>query len=163
MNASDELFFPTLLSLIGHEFIASSSSNTTSSNEIIRRPVTFADWSDNGASPKSFIPFNDEDFIEARHNGTIFFRKMKCQSFNDPHVPREEKLRLIQQWIQITYGKIGGKKGKSNGGDDVEGKEGQVIEEKLIIVESLLSKEDGLLESIEREKYEKEGKRPRLH
>ncbi len=164
MNASDELFFPTLLSLLGHEFIAPSSSNTNSSNEITRRPVTFADWSDNGASPKTFVPFNEEDFIEAKDNGTIFFRKMKCQSFNDPHVPREEKLRLVQQWLRITYGKTaGGKKGKSKVGEDEKESEEQIIEEKLMIVESLVSKEDGLLESIEKEKYEREGKRPRLH
>jgi hypothetical protein len=126
MTASDEMFFPTVLSLLGYQFVApadlpsfpSSSSSFTSSSSpisslasssaslsVIKRRITYADWSNKGKSPQTFEPFNKKDFLKAKEEKTLFFRKIQFQQLINPFCIFEQKMILFSQWIDLVYGK----------------------------------------------------------
>jgi hypothetical protein len=126
MTASDEMFFPTVLSMLGYQFVApsdlpsfpsSSSSSTTSSSPIsssasssaslsvIKRRITYADWTNKGKSPQTFEPLNKKDFLKAKEEKTLFFRKIQFQQLINPFCVFEQKMVLFSQWIEFVYGK----------------------------------------------------------
>jgi len=87
VKASDEVYFPTLLALLG--IVSSSQSSSSHQNqqggdEIARRRITYCDWSDNAKNPKSISITRQKDFKEfrnvvrlAREEGCLFARKFR--------------------------------------------------------------------------------------
>jgi hypothetical protein len=111
-NASDELFFPTVTTILGHQFIEDSTAITTTSekeekNVIVKKRLTYVDWSDNGRSPKTFQPFDPITLAAMKkareEQKTLFMRKIQCKSFLDNRLPVEEKLALFRRWYELIY------------------------------------------------------------
>jgi hypothetical protein len=124
MTASDEMFFPTVLSLLGYQFVApadlpsfpsssssfsssptSSSASSSTSLSVIKRRITYTDWTNKGKSPQTFEPFNKKDFLKAKEEKTLFFRKIQFQQLINPFCICEQKMILFSQWIDLVYGK----------------------------------------------------------
>ena len=104
VKASDEMYFPTVMSLLGiladgddvkdNPTKTSGSLTTTTtaaamSKEVARKRVTYCDWSMNAKNPASFIISRKEKFKElkrvmrlAREEGCIFARKFTLENTN---------------------------------------------------------------------------------
>ena len=54
VSASDELYFPTALALVGVLRADTSTTTTTAAAVVQRRPVTYTDWSEGQRNPVSF-------------------------------------------------------------------------------------------------------------
>jgi hypothetical protein len=111
-NASDELFFPTVMTILGYQFTEDSAASITSASGeeeevIVKKRLTYVDWSDNGRSPKTFLPFNSITLAAMKkareEEKTLFMRKIQCKSFLDSRLPVEEKLTLFRRWYELIY------------------------------------------------------------
>ncbi len=80
IKASDEMFIPTTLSVLGH--ISQAPSPDT--GEVSRRRVTFSDWTDDAVHPRLY---RVEDMVgmlrAAREADCLFARKLKLHSAAD--------------------------------------------------------------------------------
>eukprot|EP01038_Epipyxis_sp_PR26KG_P013398 gene13398-17966_t len=77
VRASDEMFIPCCLSLLGHIKLSEQ-------NLVIKQSVTFSDWSKNGKNPETFIDLPHYDFLNSLiNNNHLFFRKLKLPTINN--------------------------------------------------------------------------------
>jgi hypothetical protein len=101
VKASDEMYFPTMMALLGIinkgqsettlddkdgnniETREATSVGSTDSNEVADRRVTYCDWSMNARNPETFIISTEDNFNElkrvvqlAREEGCLFARKI---------------------------------------------------------------------------------------
>ena len=84
-RASDEIYFPTVLSILGiisrqggeaQEVDDSSKGESCAGSEIRRRRVTYCDWSQSAKNPASFTSQDWKDVVmKARGAGCLFARK----------------------------------------------------------------------------------------
>jgi len=73
-RASDELYFPTALGLLG---FLKKENLENNANDILRRRVTFCDWSAGAKNPATFIGLDGlkHVYLQGRENGCLFARK----------------------------------------------------------------------------------------
>ena len=85
-RASDELYFPTALSLLG---VLSKDVENSITGEITKRRVTYCDWSANAKNPATFSGIEDlKEIIKVgREEGCIFGRKFDNKSIT------------VQEWM----------------------------------------------------------------
>eukprot|EP01031_Cornospumella_fuschlensis_P036006 gene36006-43667_t len=98
VRASDEVFFPSLLSLLWgkgllDEAQAGEVNAEKDQSKVLCRRVTYVDWSDRGKSPKFFSSLTPTLHQLARSQGALFFRKIFV---------REED--GVQGWVEVVYG-----------------------------------------------------------
>jgi len=96
VRASDEMYFPCCLAVLGYITIASGSH---SSSSILRRPVTWCDWSEKGKNPKVYTGLTNATVMEALAKGCLFFRKVKL-SDDRP----DEEIQFAQSWVRLILG-----------------------------------------------------------
>ena len=108
-RASDEMYFPTALSILGIIARPSGVQEVEEGNEkcagdqIRRRKVTYCDWSVSAKNPASFTAQNLEEVaIKARGEGCLFARKFvpskrNGQEGNDGIVSVNDWLSLMQK------------------------------------------------------------------
>jgi hypothetical protein len=106
-RASDEMFFPTCLSMLGFFPPASTDSAT-----IIQRHVTYSDWSAKGRNPKTFTPYQHHDILPALQQQSCFFRKIQFLTLNASFIlqnslnteqARQERMQLLEAWWKSVY------------------------------------------------------------
>lgn len=108
VKASDEMYFPTMMALLGiinegqseakveqksensPEAQESTTMDSSASNEVADRRVTYCDWSMNARNPETFIVSTDGDLSElkrvvqlAREEGCLFARKIVLKGSTD--------------------------------------------------------------------------------
>ena len=99
VRASDEMYFPCCLAVLG--FISSSSSPISSgstSDAVLQRAVTWCDWSDKGKNPKAYSVLNETDVQAALQRGCLFFRKIKLRDGN-----LAEETQFAQNWVRLLF------------------------------------------------------------
>jgi len=125
VRASDEIYFPTLLSLLG--LIQSSTQNsivlgdmntqTMKDNllldypylgdDIVNRRVTYCDWSNNAKNPETFLMDNIHELkriiSEAKKEGCLFARKFKYLEDHDASFT--VRGNITETWMELIYGK----------------------------------------------------------
>lgn len=92
VKASDEIYFPTAMSLLG---ILQNNDNNEQNNEheeIATRRITYCDWSMNAKNPASFLLSKKDDFQQlkevfqlARAEGCLFARKFIVNYRQEQH------------------------------------------------------------------------------
>ena len=107
VKASDEIYFPTLMSLLGlfkdiDMVDATQNKEVGGGNEqIAMKRVTYCDWSENAKNPASFAMNRQQDanFLEikrriklARDEGCLFARKF---------IPRYNDVITVKEWMHI--------------------------------------------------------------
>lgn len=105
-NASDELFFPTVLAMLGHSLRALEEAPSEPDKDVIRRRVTYCDWTDCVKGPKSFLPFDDKAraaLEQAKKERTVFFRKIQFLPLISRNVSIEDKKVLLDQWLSECF------------------------------------------------------------
>lgn len=96
VRASDEMYFPCCLAVLGCITIASGPHSCSA---ILRRPVTWCDWSEKGKNPKVYTGLTNATVMEALAKGCLFFRKVKL-SDNRP----AEEIQFAQSWVRLILG-----------------------------------------------------------
>lgn len=100
VRASDEMFFPCCLAILGHipTTVADKTDSTTQMPrlEVVRRPITWCDWSEKGKNPASYAELTEDAVREAMGRGCLFFRKIKL-SGTSSLVP------FVQKWARLVY------------------------------------------------------------
>lgn len=112
VKASDEMYFPTVMALLGilnaddndqTETVGSIEAKLTPSqegikNEVCKRRVTYCDWSMNAKNPASFLIDRKDRFKElvrvirlAREEGSLFARKFHVGTTQSGEGHREEE------------------------------------------------------------------------
>jgi len=131
MKASDEMYFPTVMSLLGvlsedesSETPATTTTTTSAdpmnmNKEIAKRRITYCDWSMSAKNPASFEIDRNESFQElkrvirlAREEGCLFARKFtppitKTMTMTTPGDPVEESSSAStgitgEEWLEIV-------------------------------------------------------------
>lgn len=87
VRVTDEMYIPSMLAILGHIPLLHDLP-TTSTVEVFRRRFTFADWSQNTCSPKSFTNLEQSDLLLPAQEGCVFMRKVTlplgCSESNVP-------------------------------------------------------------------------------
>ena len=134
VKASDEMYFPTVMALLGilgdrdvkgddnsiNDAMANNGDKKESSmdKEVVRRRVTYCDWSMNAKNPESFEINRKDKFKElrrvirlAREEGCLFARKFTPILENDPSrgaiairgVKGEiQEAISVEEWLEIV-------------------------------------------------------------
>ena len=107
VGASDEMFIPTCLALLGHVVVTPGARphlSTAAGPAISLRPVTFCDWEDPpGKNPLTFHSLTqgiaaakERDALRrAKDSGCIFFRKLKPDPHASTTVPSDRALATL--------------------------------------------------------------------
>ncbi|KAL3803495.1 hypothetical protein HJC23_014043 [Cyclotella cryptica] len=118
-RASDEMYFPTALSILG--IIArpvgvkevdddSCKSEACAGDEIRRRKVTYCDWSLSAKNPSSFAAQDWAQVLsKARGEGCLFARKFVPLSLNSQRkknvqVPGNDGIVTVDDWVSSMRG-----------------------------------------------------------
>ena len=129
VKASDEMYFPTMMALLGiihednaetnmakedgnsNEKLNSTSMDSTATNEVAYRRVTYCDWSMNARNPETFTITNQDEFSDvkrvvrlAREEGCLFARKFVLKgSVSDDNKNESSPSSIItgDQWFEI--------------------------------------------------------------
>lgn len=119
MHASDEMFFPSLLSALG--YIPSTDSDSRkdeidggkeSAVKIDARVhncrVTYCDWSASAKNPRTFERL--QEFMDSVHlrsaqaEGCLFFRKWKLNVSVSEKSNSSDDVHEVEKWIELVYG-----------------------------------------------------------
>eukprot|EP01041_Mallomonas_annulata_P006685 gene6685-13543_t len=100
VHASDEMYIPTCLSVLGHisqppPGIVSDSYSLT----VSRRRLTYCDWSKSTRNPAAFLKLDDELVSKARAEGCVFLRKIVVRDKDEDRVRT-----LLSQWMELVLG-----------------------------------------------------------
>lgn len=74
VSVTDEMYIPSVLSLLG------LINTRRSACEIVKRRVTFCDWSMSARNPETFDHIPTDLFQQAREEGCFFFRKIRLRN-----------------------------------------------------------------------------------
>ena len=124
VRASDEMYFPCCLSLVGCIRGAGTVSAAMAGAEaqagagaeagaragagagtgadeppavaVQRRLMTWCDWSDKGKNPREYVELSAAAVAPALAKGCLFFRKLKADTHG------EALLRLVQRWGEVV-------------------------------------------------------------
>lgn len=105
VKASDEMYFPTVLAILGHITVGSTPQRGASSG-VLRRRVTYCNWEGQNRSPKTFSTFDLEAVTKARAEGCLFFRKLIPGDYDSaPDIDSNVNLvAIIRDWITSVLG-----------------------------------------------------------
>jgi len=111
VHASDEMFFPTCLSLLGH-LPTSSSSEGTFMSTITRRRVTFCNWTEDSArNPMTFTTLLPPPLEDLSHThkpnihamavaeGCLLMRKLRVPETGESRVALGK--RVLSEWLKL--------------------------------------------------------------
>jgi len=95
VSASDEIFFPACLSVLGILPCKDNASNTTNrsqrQDEVRRQRLTYCEWRAGDPSPRTFTDLTQADIARARAQGCLLFRKLKS-----PHSSSSQRFGAAQ-------------------------------------------------------------------
>lgn len=92
VSASDEMYFPTCLSVLG--IVPSSDDETKSTDgrlEVLRQQLTYCEWRSGDPSPRTFTDLTQADISRARTEGSLLLRKLKS-----PHCSSSQRYGAAQ-------------------------------------------------------------------
>jgi len=94
VNASDEIYFPTVLALLG--VLGDSDKNKTLAKGVWKRRVTYCDWTESAKNPKSFTNLQEfKDVVnKAREEGCLLARKFS------QHISIEDWSRFVIKTVE---------------------------------------------------------------
>jgi hypothetical protein len=111
VGASDEMYIPCTLAILGHLQLAPIEEPTSvEGKNVSLRALTYVDWSESTKNPRTFLSLEeaekDGSWKTGLKEGSIFFRKVKVQpqsqinsrSLDHPH------LYITRCWLRLTYG-----------------------------------------------------------
>ena len=82
VTAADELYFPSMLALCGE--VRRINKDTIDAPRLLRRRLTWCDWSAGGRSPKTLTNLTADIIRTARSEGCLFARKFPPGAIRDP-------------------------------------------------------------------------------
>lgn len=111
VRASDELFLPCSLSILGYITAHASTDSAAEDSQqalVLRRQLTWCDWSEGGKNPRSYGPqdFTTQQLESARAKGCLFFRKVILKTEGDRAGETEEgrRVRFCEEWAARVLG-----------------------------------------------------------
>lgn len=112
VSASDEMYFPTCLALLGALGNSGSSQDgkATAPDGVAKRRVTYCHWGDSPKSPETYQGLHDELLTQASAEGCLFARKFKSGSVS------------LEAWL-VHMQRVEGDKGETYG--DIGKEEGE--------------------------------------
>jgi len=100
VKASDEVYFPCCLALLG---LLPHTTHSHSLTRVERRRLTFCDWSAGDPSPHTYVGMPPESIVKTARDdeGCLFIRKVKLNGQVGRGGGREEvtKLSLTAAWL----------------------------------------------------------------
>jgi len=114
-SASDEMFFPTCLAMLDYLSTQSTQDQVEEDKvketkvSVLQRVFTFADWTNNGRNPKTFLPFHCQDIaaaLQSTKNQCLFFRKMQFGRFVEARKKKDvqqQDVELLSKWWHCVY------------------------------------------------------------
>lgn len=116
-RASDEIYFPTVLSILGiisrqdrkAQVDDTSKGESCAGGEIRRRKITYCDWSQGAKNPASFTSRDWKGVVvKARGDGCLFARKFVLLSslpggvYKNPHTIDNNGTVSVDDWITVV-------------------------------------------------------------
>ena len=116
-RASDEIYFPTVLSILGiisrqdgeAQVDDTSKGESCAGSEVRRRRVTYCDWSQGAKNPASFTSCDWKGVVvKARGDGCLFARKFVLLSslpggvYKNPHTIDNDGTVSVDDWITVV-------------------------------------------------------------
>ena len=106
VHASDEMYIPCALAVLGHYPEPGGERNTVGTRGpvpenvhecggVVVRRLTYSDWSDNGKHPRHFHRLTADMIGAARAEGCLFLRKLRCRD-------ADEHAQLEVDWSHVV-------------------------------------------------------------
>ncbi len=117
-RASDEIYFPTVLSILGiisrqdgleAQVDDTSKGESCAGSEVRRRRITYCDWSQSAKNPASFTSRDWKGVVvKARGDGCLFARKFVLLAslpggvYKSPHTNDNDGTVSVNDWITVV-------------------------------------------------------------
>jgi len=121
-RASDEIYFPTVLSTLGiisrqdgEAQVDDFSKGESCAGQIRRRRITYCDWSQSAKNPASFTSQDWKDVVaKARREGCLFARKfvlfssLRNEAKKNPETVSNDGVISVDDWTTVVVKKLAG-------------------------------------------------------